>query len=43
LSKFSQAAKEFETELKKEPGEGGDEPTHATPTAVGDGEEKKGA
>ncbi|CAL4943294.1 unnamed protein product [Urochloa decumbens] len=36
------AAKEFETELKKEPGEGGDQPPPATPTAVSDGEEKKG-
>ena len=43
FSKLSQAAKEFETELKKEPGEGGDEPPPATPTAVGDGLEKKGA
>ncbi|KAG2547323.1 sec-independent protein translocase protein TATA, chloroplastic-like [Panicum virgatum] len=43
VKSFQQAAKEFETELKKEPGEGGDEPPPATPTAVGDGEEKKGA
>lgn len=39
---LSQAAKEFETELKKEPGEGGDQPPPATPTAVADGEEKRG-
>ncbi|RLN17295.1 tha9 protein [Panicum miliaceum] len=43
VKSFQQAAKEFETELKKEPGEGGDEPPPATPTAVGDGEEKRGA
>ncbi|CAN6304262.1 unnamed protein product [Urochloa humidicola] len=42
VKSFQQAAKEFETELKKEPGEGGDQPPPATPTAVGDGEEKKG-
>ncbi|CAL4926315.1 unnamed protein product [Urochloa decumbens] len=42
VKSFQQAAKEFETELKKEPGEGGDQPPPATPTAVSDGEEKKG-
>ncbi|KAL6894633.1 hypothetical protein ACP4OV_008731 [Aristida adscensionis] len=35
------AAKEFETELKKEPGEGGDQPPPATPTAVSGGDEQK--
>ncbi|OEL35159.1 hypothetical protein BAE44_0003823 [Dichanthelium oligosanthes] len=42
VKSFQQAAKEFETELKKEPGEGGDEPPPATPASVGDGEEKTG-
>ncbi|GJN24003.1 hypothetical protein PR202_gb11707 [Eleusine coracana subsp. coracana] len=40
VKSFQQAAKEFETELKKEPGEGGDQPPPMTPTAVSDGEEK---
>ncbi|PWZ53533.1 Sec-independent protein translocase protein TATA, chloroplastic [Zea mays] len=40
VKSFQQAAKEFETELKKEPGEGGDQPPPATPTAVSGGEEK---
>ncbi|XP_062215153.1 sec-independent protein translocase protein TATA, chloroplastic-like [Phragmites australis] len=39
---FQQAAKEFETELKKEPGEGGDQPPPAMPTAVSDRDETKG-
>ncbi|KAF8683133.1 hypothetical protein HU200_044993 [Digitaria exilis] len=42
VKSFQQAAKEFESELKKDPGEGGDQPPPTTPTAVGDGEEKKG-
>uniref|UniRef100_A0A0A9DMS0 Tha4 n=1 Tax=Arundo donax TaxID=35708 RepID=A0A0A9DMS0_ARUDO len=42
VKSFQQAAKEFETELKKEPGEGGEQPPPVTPTAVSDGEEKKG-
>ncbi|TVU46060.1 hypothetical protein EJB05_05578 [Eragrostis curvula] len=41
VKSFQQAAKEFETELKKEPGEGGDQPPPTTPTAVSDGEEGK--
>ncbi|KAE8800036.1 hypothetical protein D1007_24513 [Hordeum vulgare] len=44
VKSFQQAAKEFETELKKEPEEGGgDQPPPATPTAVSssDDEEKK--
>ncbi|KAM3260102.1 hypothetical protein ACQJBY_051395 [Aegilops geniculata] len=43
VKSFQQAAKEFETELKKEPGEGGDQPPPATPTVVSssDDEEKK--
>ncbi|WVZ59881.1 hypothetical protein U9M48_009970 [Paspalum notatum var. saurae] len=41
VKSFQQAAKEFETELKKDPGEGGDQPPPAAPTAVSDGEERK--
>ncbi|KAJ1294468.1 hypothetical protein BS78_01G148400 [Paspalum vaginatum] len=41
VKSFQQAAKEFETELKKDPGEGGDQPPPATQTAVSDGEERK--
>ncbi|TVT97513.1 hypothetical protein EJB05_57236, partial [Eragrostis curvula] len=41
LLELTVAAKEFETELKKEPGEGGDQPPPTTPTAVSDGEEGK--
>ncbi|KAL5210468.1 hypothetical protein ABZP36_006091 [Zizania latifolia] len=41
VNSFQQAAKEFETELKKEPEGGGDQPPPPTPTAVSDGEEKK--
>ncbi|KAM0853695.1 hypothetical protein ACQ4PT_050921 [Festuca glaucescens] len=41
IKSFQQAAKEFETELKKEPEDGGDQPPPATATAVSsDGEEK---
>ncbi|KQK14077.1 hypothetical protein BRADI_1g14210v3 [Brachypodium distachyon] len=43
VKSFQQAAKEFESELKKEPEDGGDQPPPATPTAVSsDGEEQKG-
>ncbi|NP_001104943.1 Sec-independent protein translocase protein TATA, chloroplastic [Zea mays] len=42
VKSFQEAAKEFESELKKEPGEGGDQPPPATPTATGVGGAEKG-
>ncbi|KAF0922247.1 hypothetical protein E2562_029135 [Oryza meyeriana var. granulata] len=41
VKSFQQAAKEFETELKKEPEDGGDQPPPLSQTAVGDGGEEK--
>ncbi|CAD6205899.1 unnamed protein product [Miscanthus lutarioriparius] len=40
VKSFQQAAKEFESELKKEPGEGEDQPPSATPAVVSGGEKK---
>lgn len=41
VKSFQQAAKEFETELKKESDDGGDQPPPPTETAVSDGGEEK--
>uniref|UniRef100_A0A0D3FLJ0 Sec-independent protein translocase protein TatA n=3 Tax=Oryza TaxID=4527 RepID=A0A0D3FLJ0_9ORYZ len=41
VKSFQQAAKEFETELKKESDDGGNQPPPPTETAVSDGGEEK--